>query len=76
VLSPWHLYGRFLPQPKPSWWAQFFAGFKRGALPPKPRRPLVLPDEGWARVVRLCRELPPPQRLAVMSRYARACAGR
>ncbi|MET3443144.1 hypothetical protein ABIC94_003933 [Variovorax paradoxus] len=76
VLSPWHLYGRFLPQPKPSWLAQFIAGFKPGALLPKPRLPVAVPDERWLRIVRLCRELPPPQRLWVMSRFARASAGR
>ncbi|MFS2163282.1 zonular occludens toxin domain-containing protein [Variovorax sp. Varisp62] len=77
VLSPWHLYGRFQAQPKPSWWRQFFAGFKRGAKAATQARPaLGVPDEGWSRVVRLCRELPPAQRLDVMARYARASAGR
>lgn len=34
VLSPWHLKGRFLPQPVAGWWSRLFAGLLRRPVPP------------------------------------------
>lgn len=74
VLSPWHVEGRFLRPEKPSWWAQFFAGFRKSAAVPV--RPVTVPDAAWVRVVSLVRSLPADQRVELMSRYARARGAR
>ncbi|MDN6888206.1 zonular occludens toxin domain-containing protein [Variovorax sp. CAN2819] len=74
VLSPWHVEGRFLEPEKLGFWAQAWLALTK---PPKPARqaPKTF-DPRWARVVSLCRQLPPAERLGVMARYARASAGR
>ena len=33
VLSPWHLKGRFLPEPVAGWWSRLFAGLLRRPVP-------------------------------------------
>jgi len=68
VLSPWHITGRFMPQPGPAWWKTIF---KKPA--PRPvRSPLTRPDPGLARVIELARGLPPEDRVRLVARYLSA----
>lgn len=72
VLSPWHLTGRYLPEPPKPWWRRALASL---FAQPKPvARPVLPVHPSWARVVALCRSLPPDQALQVMSRYSRFAA--
>jgi hypothetical protein len=79
LLSPWHLEGRFLPVPVAPWWKQALLAvwrrewFKAPTPAPRPVRAAVArPDASLARVVALCRGLPPDQALQVVARYMRA----
>jgi hypothetical protein len=65
VLSPWHVEGRFC-EPALPWWRRVF----RAPVRP-PSAPYTSPDPEFARVVHLCRALPPEQRLSLISRYSR-----
>lgn len=78
LLSPWHVEGRFLPVPVPSWWRQFFGALwavvtRRPVTPVlRPlRAPVRHPDPAIARVRALARVLPPDQALRICSRYFR-----
>jgi len=75
VLSPWHVSGRFLPQPKPVGWAAVKAWIFRA-----PRSvsstPLSRPDPAYARVLALSRKLPPDEAVRVVARYSRLTAAR
>ncbi len=72
VLSPWHVEGRYLPEPPATGWRAFVAAW-RGARPARPTRPpLTLPEPGYARVCALAKRLPPDQRVALMRRYEAA----
>jgi len=72
VLSPWHVTGRYLPAaPVPAW--RVFLDGLMGKPVPKPKRvPVTAPSPSFARVVALCRGLPPADALRVISRYSRA----
>lgn len=81
LLSPWHLEGRFLPVPAPSWLRQFLRSLWRlewfRAPTPAPRpsvAPVTRPDASVARVVSLARQLPPDQCVAVLARYMRVAS--
>lgn len=72
VLSPWHIEGRFLPPLKVPWWSAFFLGFRRSSHVAGPRpvcKPLNPIDPRLARVVSLCRSLPPSQAIPILNRY-------
>lgn len=78
LLSPWHLEGRFLPVPAPSWWRLFFRSlwrlewFRSVPLAPRlPRASVTRLDPSHARVVALARRLPPHEAVAVLARYTR-----
>lgn len=56
VLSPWHLKGRFLPQPVAGWWSQLLTGLLRRSVPsvalvgrPVVRDPVALRAAAFAR---------------------------
>lgn len=68
VLSPWHLKGRFMPQPAQSWWMRFLAGFGKSKPVPKPRAPVTVPSPAYARILVLVRKLPPDERAPVLRR--------
>lgn len=63
VLSPWHITGRFLPEPEPTAWARWRGALLRKPLPvvkrvPRPRSPLL----------GLVAKLPPDQAIAMTRR--------
>lgn len=73
VLSPWHVEGRFLPEPAPSWWAGFFS-FLRGkpmSAVRKPSAPVSVPPAGLPRVLELARRLPSAEATRIVGRYLR-----
>ena len=72
VLSPWHVEGRYLEPPKLTFWQRLFA--KPDPAPKFTPRPAG--DVAWVRVAALAKSLPPADRLAVMSRYARVRGAR
>lgn len=74
VLSPWHIEGRFMAEEKRSRWRQIWDSLwskSRDAAP----QPLTAPDPAYARVVELCRKLPPDDAVRVLSRYRQAQQG-
>ena len=70
ALSPWHLEGRFLPEPPKTWAQRLIAWWN--APKRKPSMPIVQPSESYRRVLALSRKLPPDEAMRVLSRYARA----
>jgi hypothetical protein len=72
VLSPWHVEGRYLPQGAAKWWEPW-VGALQGKKPPpiKPKPSVAANDAEWGRLVALCRQLPPEDRLRVMARVSR-----
>jgi len=64
VLSPWHIEGRFLPQPSLSWWARLWAA---PAVVRVPRR--AVHDPVFARAVWFAKRLPPDRRIHFMRVY-------
>lgn len=74
VLSPWHVKGRYLPQPPASWWRRaYMAVFRKRDL--RAREPVRPVDAGWARVRDMAAALAPDDALRVMARYSRLCGG-
>lgn len=65
VLSPWHVIGRYKPQPVP-WWRKLFAP----KVAPS-RRPVTRPDPAYARVLTMAKGLPPDEAVRLISRYSR-----
>lgn len=76
VLSPWHVEGRYLPQPAASWWVQLWQGLRGKPAAVGPRAAVTVPDPAWSRIMALVRSLPADQRIAVMSRLGRLNVGR
>lgn len=79
VLSPWHLEGRYMEQPKKGLWSSFsdwVAAAMAPAKKPPVRLPVTRPDPAMARVLALASTLPPSQAAAVVSRYMRASDAR
>lgn len=70
VLSPWHVTGRFLPPAPLPWWKSFFSKTPVVSIV-KPRPPLTVPDPAFARVLALCKQLPPAERIRILSRWDR-----
>ena len=70
VLSPWHLKGRFLPQPARPFWldlADWLMGRSRRVDPPS--RLHVVRDPVAARAALLARALPPDRRLSFVAAF-------
>lgn len=75
VLSPWHTTGRYMAPAKLSGMSALLAWLRAAVGPAKPRParvPLTKVDPGYARVVALCRALPPGDAVRVLSRYVKA----
>lgn len=68
-LSPWHLEGRYLPQPPKPWLLRLFEGLRGVPLPRPAARPVARPVPAVLRVRELARSLPPDQRAAVVGRF-------
>lgn len=67
VLSPWHITGRFLPQPKRGFWASLFGGLLGSAGPAAPVVPVrVVRDPVAIRAASVARTLPASDRIAFM----------
>ena len=77
VLSPWHIEGRFLGGEELSWWERAWSNLwakpAKNAAGARPQ--LTAPDPAYARVVALCRQLPPDDAVRILRRYSQ-CAGR
>lgn len=78
VLSPWHVTGRFLPAPVPSWVRQFFLGLygrlrpSGGAVVPVVRPvPVTSPCPLYAAALAHSRGLPVPVRVPFMNQVTR-----
>lgn len=76
VLSPWHVEGRYLPVPQPSWWLTLFRALLRRPVPAPAfvRRPVV-PDAVAVRAANFARRLPADRRIAFVRTYL-ACTPR
>ena len=70
VLSPWHVEGRFLASTSLPWWRRFMDRFRSAGVK-QTRAPVTCPDPAYARVVALCKSLPPREALPLMARYSR-----
>lgn len=70
VLSPWHVKGRYMQQPKKGFFASLFGALlgARGPVVPVVRSPLTF-DPVAAKAAAMARSLPPDQRIA----FLRSC---
>lgn len=76
VLSPWHVTGRYLPEPKRSFWARLWAAIFAKPVPTPAPRPIRAPyDPVAARAAQHARRLPPDRRIPFMRTYL-ACTPR
>lgn len=70
VLSPWHVKGRYLPQPEPGFWASLFAGLLgRSGSAPVRRAVNVVRDPVAVRAATLARALPVDRRLPFVAAF-------
>lgn len=76
VLSPWHIKGRYLPQPKAPFWFTLLRALVRRPVPvlAVPVRRPVVRDLGAIHAVELARRLPIDRRVRFMRLYLRACS--
>lgn len=67
VLSPWHVKGRYLQQPKPGFWASLFGGLLGSAVSAPSVAPVrVVRDPVAIRAAQVARTLPASERIAFM----------
>lgn len=71
VLSPWHVKGRFMEQPKKTGWAAFWADLWAKPVRPAPRPPRVPAPPALARIVHLAKRLPPDEASRLVARACR-----
>lgn len=74
VLSPWHVEGRYMEQPKKHWFVRLMEWRKKP--PRKPTVPLLGPSPQLARVIALAQRLEPAEALRIVAMYTRSEAVR